>query len=123
VVNLGDLLQRALAGVLSEGLWPGMGPDGVVAPYGTYLHFGEMNWTLSGRAPEQRQRVQIDIYAESKDASRQLADSVQERMDAYSMEDSPSMFTSTQLSREYMGQDEANGFHRFMLEFSVWYRP
>lgn len=122
MIDIAELMMRYVAPAFTNGLWPGTAPDQQPAPYGTFLHFGPLNNFLQGRAGDQNQRTQIDVYAATYDEASRIADAVDAIMASSSIEYSPPGFTSTPLSREYFGLDQDVLLHRFMLEYSVWYR-
>jgi methyl coenzyme M reductase alpha subunit len=122
-MELGNLLQQALTGIFTNGLWVGVAPDNQVAPFGVYTYFGPTNQFLEGRATDQNKTVQIDCYATTFGGAMTLADAVEAAMVIPRISHSPSEFTATQLSRQTAPQDPDSKLKRVIVEFSVWYRP
>jgi hypothetical protein len=123
MTQIGDLLQLALAGAFTNGLWAQRAPDKQTPPYGVYTYSGLTDYYLSGKSSDQNVHVQIDIYAMQEGDAQDIADDAETRMVAQSRDASPSMFTSTQLSRQTGPPDPDTRLKRVVLEFSVWYRP
>ena len=121
--HVANIMQLACQGLFANGLWNGRAPDGTLPPYATMLHFGVINNYLVGRSGDQNQTVQFDIWSLTYNEANALADLLEAAMDSHSLNSSPSMFTSTHLTRAYMPPDPDVNYHRVMLEFSVWFRP
>lgn len=120
---VGQLLQAALSGLFTNGLWAGGARDKCPAPYGVFSHYGNDIFFAAGRAGDQQRTVQLDIYGNTTDECEALADQVTTVMETHRMEGSPSTFTAFQASRQFMGTDPDTKLKRVMLEYTFWYRP
>lgn len=123
MTHLGNILGLALQGIFTNGLWPARAKDNIQAPYGVFFYFGPERNFLAGPAVDQNKTVQIDCWDTTSSGAENLADAVQTAMLAHSLDSSPSMFTSTPLSRQLEIPDPDTKLQRVILEFSVWYRP
>jgi hypothetical protein len=123
MIYIQQLIQQALTGIFTNGVWPGRARDSIEAPYATFVTFRNTNHYLSGPAGDQNEQVQIDVWADDEQEASLLADAVEAAMAAHSLEASPTMFTSTHIRRQVAPPDPGTDLKRIIVEFSVWFRP
>lgn len=119
--TLGEMLKNVLSSTFGGQFYPGQGPEGVAGDYATYLHFGPFNTSLTGQSDLQNQRLQIDVWSDTKLQAETLAAAADVLIRAQSHRNvSPQTFTATPISFEYTGPDPITGKERVLLEYSVW---
>lgn len=122
-MTVGELLRLALTGIAGDRLEPGTVQTGIMTPYLTFEHAGPINGALRGRSNLQNQTVQLDVWSKTYLEANSVADSVESAMDVQTHVGSPPSFSSTQLSRMYLGMEKDTRLHRVLLEFSIWFYP
>lgn len=121
---VGTLLQQALAGTFTNGLWQERARDAIKAPYGVFNYFGQEDWYVANKNAKQNRTVQIDCYGSTVAEAEALADAVIARLEAENGVDaSPTTFTGSCTSRQSLGTDPEVRLPRVMVDISFWYRP
>lgn len=127
-MTIGELLKTVLAGITAYAPMPGREADGAVAPYIVYIAFGPKHYGGAAGLLTAAQpcRVQLDVYGNTYLETEGVRAQIEAAMGAYSGNGGllgAVTICATQVNSHYIGQDPDVNLHRYMLEFSVWYKP
>lgn len=78
------MASSEISGAADDRIYPLVAPDCVATPYITYQRISGERWnSLAGSVGKAQPRIQIDVWAETYAAAKQLGDAIRRALDGY----------------------------------------
>lgn len=111
-----------VAAALGDRLYPYLAPQGVQAPFATFLFVGvAYEHAMTGPAVGARAQVQLDLYARDYEAAWRLADACRVRLDGHRGPMGATLAKNSAIDAERDGRDEAAGEWRISQDYTLSY--
>ena len=114
--------DSAVSALIGNRLYPSVAPDGVQKPYGIYdLISHRRSITHGGESTLHISRVQIDVYAKTREEAIELSDAVINALHAQNWNNDTHAVYSSELDNQQTTYLADVSLHRSALDFLIHY--